>query len=289
MNGAFAWGLLSALGYGATDFVARFSGRAIGVWRTMFYGQCAALLLATAWLILDWETWTAAATEAPIWAWLAAIGSALVLLGATAMLYRGLATGRLAVVAPIAAGYGGVTALLEAIVRGGFPLLQMIGLALAICGAALTALPQKKAGREAAGTSGLSWALGAAVAYGVGFWIQGTAAVPQLGPALPFWLYYAIGPLVLGVAASAVGQPLNAPRGRALILAIATGLFAACGYLALVLGYRTGSVAMVTVLSSLASAVTVLLARFIIREPVALVQWTGVAVLLVGLGFLHTA
>ena len=69
---------------------------------------------------------------------------------------------------------------------------------------------------------------------------------------------------------------------------VATGLLAASDYLALVLGYRTGAVALVTVLSSLASAVTVLLARISIGERVGAVQWCGIGVLLIGLGFIHS-
>ena len=64
MNAAVVWGLLSALGYGATDFAARFSGQMAGVWRTMLYGQSAALLVATAWLLFNREAWVNAATTA---------------------------------------------------------------------------------------------------------------------------------------------------------------------------------------------------------------------------------
>jgi drug/metabolite transporter (DMT)-like permease len=286
LNAAIAWGLLSALGYGATDFAARFSGRMSGVWRTMFYGQCAAFMIATVWLLSDSAIWVGAAADAPASAWGAAFGSALVLLGATAMLYRGLSIGRLSVVAPVAAGYGAVTAVLEAVAGGGVPVSQLAGLTFVVGGAALAALPPRDLeGRDR--PSGLVWGLGAAASYGVGFWIQGTAAVPALGPALPLWIYYAVGPVALIVIGRALGQPLDPPRGRAMALAIATGLLAASGYLALVLGYQTGAIALVTVLSSLASAVTVLLARALIRERVSFLQWCGIFALVTGLGVIH--
>lgn len=286
MNSAIAWGLLSALGYGTTDFVARFSGRMAGVWRTMLYGQCAALVAATAWLLTDPAALRSAVATAPAQAWLAAVASALALLGATAMLYRGLATGRLAVVAPVTAAYGAVTAALEAVAGGGLPASQAMGLALTVSGAMLTAIPPR-AEERGEGPSGGAWAAAAAACYGIGFWVQGSAAAPALGTVLPLWIYYAMGPLVLATLGTITGQFLRPPSGRVLAVVVATGLLAAAGYAALMLGYRTGSVALVTVLSSLASAVTVLLARVFIGERVGRTQWLGILVLVAGLALIH--
>jgi drug/metabolite transporter (DMT)-like permease len=288
MSAAVIWGLLSALGYGLTDFAARFSGRMAGVWRTMLYGQTAVLILATAWFLFNRGSWSGDLEDAPLLAWIAAVAASLVMLGATAMLYRGLSSGRLAVVAPVTAAYGAVTAVLEAIAGQSFPAEQAAGLALAVCGAAFSAVPPRTAA-GAVGPSGLGWALGAAASYGLGFWIQGAVAVPALGPLIPLWLYYSIGPVTLLLVGRMVGQPLDRPKGRAFATVLATGLLAASGSLALVLGYRTGAVAVVTVLSSLASAVTVLLARGFLGEPVRLLQWFGLAVLIVGLGLIHSA
>ena len=64
---------------------------------------------------------------------------------------------------------------------------------------------------------------------------------------------------------------------------LAAGLFSAAAYAALTAGLSTGHVAIVVVLSTLASAVTVLLSRLIDRAAVAAHQWLAIGVIISGL------
>ena len=57
--------------------------------------------------------------------------------------------------------------------------------------------------------------------------------------------------------------------------------------MALTLAVTGGDVAVPTVLASLASVVTVVLARVLIKERVAPHQWAGIAAVIFGLTLLH--
>jgi drug/metabolite transporter (DMT)-like permease len=68
---------------------------------------------------------------------------------------------------------------------------------------------------------------------------------------------------------------------------LATGLIGLVAFAAYLLGLQTGAVAMVTVLSSLAGAVTVLLALVLLKERLAPRQWAGVVAALGGVLLLN--
>jgi EamA-like transporter family len=57
----------------------------------------------------------------------------------------------------------------------------------------------------------------AAIAYGGGFWLQGTFAVPKLGPLVPIWLVYTTGLLAMGLL-YALGMVRLAPPDRLCLL-----------------------------------------------------------------------
>ena len=70
-------------------------------------------------------------------------------------------------------------------------------------------------------------------------------------------------------------------------MVFSTGSLALAGFAALTAGLATGELAIVTVLSSLQSAVTVGLACIVLRERLARHQWLGVAVVVTGLALVQ--
>ena len=283
MNVALLLGLASALCYGITDYLARIAGRAVGVWRSMFYGDLAAFLVLSAWFAC--ASGTARAFTGHPAAWIASLVAGIILLGAAALLTRGLMRGRLAVVAPLTASYGAIAALLSAATGERLSHRAGWGIVFTVCGVCLVSLPAggRRAFRDHLHASGFGWALGAAVCYAVGFWLQGVFAVPALGPFIPVWLSYGIAVTVIPMLMPVLGARL-APPGRGQWGAVlGAALFSATAYVALTIGQSTGRVAIVVVLSTLASAVTVLLSRFIERAAIALHQWLAMGVIIAGL------
>lgn len=275
-------GLAAALGWGTSDFLARFSVRAIGPRGAILFGQMPGLLLLGAWTLADRPGLTRAAS-APALAWIVAILCAPLNLTATYALFRGISSGKLSLVSPLCASYGAVTAILSA--ASGERLGEMVGagIGVSVLGVALAA---SAPGGHRGGHRGVGWALLAALLYGVTFWLQGWLAVPALGGILPVWLYYLAGLLILGGWAFWRGNlALPPPRIRPVVLG--GGLLGALAYAACSVGFATGQVAVVTVLSSLSSAVTAVLGAAFLGERLAPRQWAGIAAILLGIALIN--
>jgi drug/metabolite transporter (DMT)-like permease len=283
MNMALLLGLVSALCYGITDYLARVAGRAVGVWRSVFYGDLAAFLVLSAWFAR--ASGTARAFTAHPAAWIASLVAGVILLGGAALLTRGLTRGTLAVVAPVAASYGAIAALLSAATGERLSLKAGWGILFTACGVCLVSIPAggRRAFRDHLHASGFGWAAGAAVCYAVGFWLQGVFAVPTLGPFIPVWLSYGIVVATIPMLMPVLGARLALPRRDQWGAVLGAGLFSAAAYAALTIGQSTGRVAIVVVLSTLASAVTVLLSRLIDRAAIAVHQWLAMGVIIAGL------
>ena len=88
MNSAVLFGLASALGYGVTDYIARIAGRAVGVWRSLFYGDLLAFIALSAWFLIVPES-RRFTFAGHIIAWAASVASAVILLVSAAVLTRG--------------------------------------------------------------------------------------------------------------------------------------------------------------------------------------------------------
>jgi drug/metabolite transporter (DMT)-like permease len=282
---AVVLGLVAALCWGGTDFLARFAGRAVGVYRSMFASQLLALAVTSLWLALD-PAIVRHAAEAPVSAWLAGLLCAPINLLATFCLFRGLMAGKLGLVSPVAASYGAVTTIL--CVAGGEALsgMAVVGIAASVGGVALASAPARSQKTERAALppgAGIPWALGAALCFGVGFWLQGIYAVPFLGGIVPVWLYYVVAVMLFLALAVPARQSLRPPPLRALPPVLGSGSLSITAYIAYSLGLATGEVAIVTVLTSLASAIAALLGRMFLGERLAPHQWAGVAAIVAGL------
>lgn len=230
----------------------------MGVWRTSFYYYLTGIVVLSIWLLVDPRALDHA-QSAPIGAWLAGVGSGFALLAAVVLFTQGLVRGEIAIVVPVTAAYGAVTTLLAFFMGERFSAQSLSGLALIVAGASVISLPTYR-GQVSRSHPGIGWALAAAMAYGTGFWLQGTFSVPELGPILPIWLVYVSGLAIMGIL-NLSGLVRLAPPERLSLLVptLFASLFSIAGFAALALGLSTNRVALVVVLSSLTSAVTVCL------------------------------
>ena len=279
MNPAIFLGLASALSYGVCDFVARFANREAGVLRTMLWAQgFMAVVLTLPVVILH------PFPAASLYDWGLLLLSNFAIVGGTGCLYRGLATGRVSLVAPIMACYGAIGALLAIATGEKVGPLALIGLAAAGLGAVLSASSDGKPG--AGKSSGWQLATGAALLYGGGFWLQGKFVEPRFGPLLAIWLYYVTAAIVVGGVCLARRCPVKLNSGKDWGLVLATGLLAAGGYAALATGQRSGAVAVVTALSAVSTAVTVILAFVFLKDKPTWKGWLGVGLVIAGVAIL---
>ena len=294
MNPAITFGLLTALLYGVSDFIAKFSSRAVGVWRTLFWGELCSVSLLTLWIVVVGGD-PGGAFSMPGSVWAVAVLSNLMILAATALFYRALSVGSFSVVAPVVATYGAVAALLSACLGEPLGVVAFVGIAVAVLGAATASVPAPtsagSAGDPAARVTGKGAGLASisALLYGIGFCVQAHYVVPSLGHLIPVWLYYCLGVGLLGSAGLVLRKDLSPPLPSQVPVVLGTGLAASGAFVALTLAFTGGDVAIPTVLASLASVVTVVLARVLVKEQVALHQWVGIAAVILGLVMLNAS
>ena len=284
MDPAISFGLVSALAYGAADYLSQIAGKAVGAWRASFYYYALGVAALSTWIALQ-PFGLQHASSVPLSGWLISIGSGLSLLAAVVFFTHGLIKGSIAVVAPITASYGAVSTGLSFIVGERFTHWAAIGIALTVAGACGAAV-RPSGTRLSTQSSGIGWASAAAFAYGFGFWLQGFA-VPVMGPLLPAWTVYATGVVVMG--GLQIGRLIDLAPPRSLSLMVpgaASAILSIFAFLALTLGLSTGRPAVVIVLSSLTSAVTVILSRLINHARMAWYQWIAVASVIIGLCFM---
>ena len=212
--------------------------------------------------------------------WLA-LGGALLASTGVACLYRGLAVGRMGVVAPVAAVLTAVTPALIGVVLQGLPsILVIAGLGLAIVAVVIvSAAPDHAEGRP----SGIQYALVAGVALGLL-----SAVFSRIS------LAYVFAPLavlrggvvvIFAVVVLTRGLEWRLPRST-WPLAVGVGVVDLLGNAAFITASRTGDLAIAAVLSSLYPVVTVLLAAVLLRERITVSHAAGVALALVAIALI---
>ncbi|CAI0870193.1 carboxylate/amino acid/amine transporter [Serratia proteamaculans] len=277
-------GLAAALCWGGTDFLVGINARSVGVRRAVFFSQAIGFVIFT--VLLPATVVPVFATSGVVWG-LALLAAGLTMGGALA-LSQAFAIGKAAMVAPLVTSYGAVTTLLSWISGERLGALTLIGLALCLMGVMLTAVSLgRQPDRSPSSLPAIAFALLAAFCYGVGFWLQGQYTLPVLGPSVSLWLGYAVGLTALLV--------LNADR-RALVarpgwrqggLLLVASLLNLGGFSAFAVGAGSGSLAIVTVLSTLSGGIAALLAALLLRERLSPLQWLGVLTVLAGALVLH--
>ncbi|CAJ3112585.1 integral membrane protein DUF6 [Burkholderia pseudomallei] len=274
---AILMGLLSALCWGSTDFLAGHAARRVGVTKSLFYSQSFGFLILTASLALHPSSLRITAIDMGF-----AVGilAAVCNLIAMAALLRALAIGKASVVAPIVSLYGAVTTILSLATGQSITRLAIAGLLLCIVGASLASISKAADGRTESPAS-IGFALLSAAMFGLGFWLQGAFAVKSLGVVSALWIYYLTAVVIL-FATLARARNLSAPPGSIVLLILSISVFSLVGFFSLAYGSTTGHVAIVTVLSSLASGVTALLGFFVRGERPSALQWAGIATIIVG-------
>ena len=265
-------GILLALGaaaaYGASDFVGGVASRRHSLWQIVVVGQAAgAVVLLAAGLALPGRPVTADFA----WALLAGLGSAT----GGIFLYRGLARGRMGLVAPISAVGAAALPVVAGVVIGERPgWLAWTGILAALPGIWLVSRGQVGAG-PADARSGL--VDGAAAGLGFGILFVALAQISDDAGLLPLAANQVTGAVVAAAAAAALRQVWR-PSLDVLGWGSAAGLLGAAGTLGFMLATTATGLGISGVLASLYPAVTVLLAAGLLGERVGLGQRAGIGI-----------
>jgi drug/metabolite transporter (DMT)-like permease len=270
-------GLGSAVSWGAGDFSGGLAARRSPLLGVLLIAQ---LTGATLFALLALLTVEGAPTAAALgWAMTAgALGA-----GGLAALYRGLAVGRMAVVAPISAVLSAAIPVAWGALWDGVPAAtQLGGFALALLGIWLVA----GAGGGAEATprhAGLGLALLAGACFG-GFLIAMNLGA-RGGTFWPLTAARATAFLLLLAAGLARRRPWR-PTARALPLVLLAGALDAGGNALFVLASQAGRLDVAAVLASMYPASTVLLAAALLRERIGRAQAVGIGVALLAIALI---
>ena len=270
---AYLLALASALMYGAADFTGGLATRRAATIPVVISSQFSGMVLLA--LLLPILPGSSPSRADLLWG----VAAGLTGGGGVALLYRALAIGRMAVVAPTTAVCAVVIPVVAAMLLGERPGgLAVLGIALGI-GSIVLVSQQTEAtsGPARAGASGLPPGVGIALVSGVliGFFFLSLA---RTAPSAGMWPILAarITSVTLFAAAALVrGIPL-APARPALWLALAGGTVDMLANAAYLLAAREGQLSLVVTLSSLYPASTVLLARVLLGERLNARQLGGV-------------
>ena len=313
IGGGIAFGLVAALCWGVADFCARGSARTGGTFLTLFYVEIIATL---GMLLLGLPLGLISFARATPGMVALAVVINLAILGGAALLYRAFAIGTLSIVSPVAASFAAVTALLSLLTGERAHAPQLLGIALTVAGVTLAstvpasttdgaetheAKAAMSATRRWGLAPGLVEALGAMLVFGVCYWAL-RYPVAQLGGvttvfiakvadmavvlliALVGWALYRLRMRGKPIAReSAPWYVIRRPARSFWRWAVAVAVLDTAANVAYNLGITISLTAVVSVISSLFSAVTVLLAWLFLRERLARWQWAGVAAILVGI------
>ncbi|MEO1439668.1 MAG: DMT family transporter [Chloroflexota bacterium] len=266
---ATLYGLASALSWGIGDFNGGIATRRASVYSIVFVGQVAGVILL---LILAVVLREAVPSVRVLL--LSGIMGFVGLVGILA-LYRGLAVGRMGIVAPLSALVGGVLPILVSIIQEGLPsALTLVGFALALVAVWLIS---GTGNIDRITRDELLYPLVAGVALSIFFIF--IDAVSETAVLYPLVAARGTSLLALTVMVFAIRRE-SLPPASTLPFAVASGLFDAGGNVFFALATRVGRLDITTVLSSLYPAATVILAWLILRESLSRRQLTGVLVAL---------
>lgn len=271
-----SFSLASALSWGAGDFSGGLASKKANTFLVVAVAHGTGLVLVAALALLRQETFPG--THAMVWGALAGISGAIGL----AALYRGLAIGKMGIVAPVAAVITAALPVVYGIAMQGAPKpLQIAGFVLATLAIVLISKPERAAGMP----KGLGLAILAGFGFG-GFLI----CINRAGNTTVFW------PLVAARTVSLVFMLLlilftarkemasaKALSGKLWLLMVIAGALDTAGNALFVMATQVGRLDVAAVLSSLYPASTVLLARVVLHERMSAVQNIGMVAALVSI------
>lgn len=258
--------LCSALAYGLSDFVGGVLARRTSAWSVAVVGQ------SSSFLCIGGLAFLVDGDPAPVhfaWALVAGVGGG----GGAGFLYRGFASGRMAVVAPVSAVGAAVVPVLVGAVAGERPsLLVWLGITVALPGIWLVSSTPGTAAEPGSFAAGV--VDGALAGLGFGVLFAALGQVPESAGWWPLTVSQAVTVPAVVLLATVLRAPW-VPRGRSVRWAVLMGPLGAGATGSFLLAAQQGYLSVAGVIASLYPASTVLLAALLLHEKVHRTQGVG--------------
>ncbi len=245
--------LAAVFSWGTSDFLGGYAARRANAFLLTAIAHLSGLILMAA---------VALATHSPFpsrtalaWVLVAGLSGG----GALAIFYRALAAGRMGLTAPIAAVLGAAIPTIFGIFREGLPqTAQVSGFVLATVGIWLISRTEDDSSTEGIGMAAL-----AGIGF-AGFYL----CVKQAGDSSAFWIAAVskVTSFALTGAIVLIGRSTREIDSRGIRFGVVAGCLDAIGSVLFIRASQTGRLDAAVVLSSLYPAITVLLARIVLKE-----------------------
>lgn len=270
---AIVLALAAAVGYGLSDFVGGVVSRRTSAWPVAVVVQLVSALAAAVLALMR----TGSPTPTDLWwAALAGIGSGV----GVGFLFRGLARGRMSVVAPLSAVGSALVPVTVGVATGERPgMWVVVGILVAFPGIWLVAsgedtpVPDLEHPSDApARASGLLD--GALAGLGFGAMFAALGQVPEAAGLWPVAATQAVSTVTVALLATALGASWL-PRATTVWRAAPAGVIGALAVVAFQVSTTYGLLSVTSVLTALYPAATILLAMAVLHERVHRAQAVG--------------
>ena len=290
-GGSVLWGAGAAISWGFADFVARFTGRSVGVAASFLAVSLLGMgaLVLFMWLRGDTMLWhNPDAVGVLGLGLLVAAGPTAAL--ATVLLYDALTRGPVSLASPVVSSYPALAMPISLVLGASPRWWHWLAMLVTLLGIWLVAMVVSSAGGwrqqydRAVIRRTIILSLGGALSFAVTLICAGQA-IEIYGPGQTMGAVRIVGAILFILWFLMRGEtPRLYPRLWPILIVLS--LLDTGGYLGvyLGLGYVNGELAIVA--SSAYAVVTVVLARIFLREPVNLAQWGGVGLVAGGIALL---
>ncbi|MBI2758685.1 MAG: DMT family transporter [Chloroflexi bacterium] len=274
------YGLLSALTWGAGDFAGGLSGRKLGAYRAVLFGDFFGLLVLFVAAGIYRENFP---TLYPLL--IAALAGMLGSMGLF-VLYYSMIKGQMSIAAPVSAL---LAATLPVIVGGmldGLPKpLQFLGFGFALLAVWMISQGDSAEKFHIGRLADLRLPLLAGLGFGFYFVLMDAATRATTSTFWPMISSRTAGTLLLLVFVVARRESLGVPRNAWKVILI-NAMLDVSGNLFYILALKTGRLDVSAVLSSLYPGATVLLAWLILKERISTNQWLGIVAALIAIALM---
>jgi len=276
---SFMFGLAAAVCWGSADFVAKLATERLGYLRTATFMQYVGGLLMLALTFQDLATLWALSLATYL-----VLGLGVVNALATVALFKSFEVGQLSIVSPIASSYPALSTVLAVmILNETVSQTRFVGIVLILSGIVMVSIQKqsKISSRGRTFAAGVGYALLSFGLMGLLYFAL-KIAVTSLGGLLPVLVIRWESAVILTIALALSTTRINTQVRKSMLAVAFVGVVDSIANIAYNLGISIGTVAVVSTLSGLFSAVTVLLACVFLRERFAKHQSVGFLAILIG-------
>lgn len=271
------FGLLAAVFYGAADFCGGFATKRSDMYAVTATSQASGLVLLLVLLPVLGGHFT---QQALLYGAIGGICGA----GGVLLLYHALSIGKMGVVSPITAVLAAAVPVVAGFALGDrLTVWQIFGIAIALVSVVLISLSTEPDGRFEFSTAGVREAIASGVLLGA--YLLFLSLAGENAGAYPLLFARVASVVVLALCAAALRRPVIPARGSVAIVLV-TGVIDMSANVLYVLSVYAGYLSIAAVLTSLYPGSTVLLARIVLGERLAIVQKVGVALALAGVALI---